>query len=59
MLLYELLTGLPPHYNQNRLKMYEDIVNKKVSFPRSLSKDATDILKRMLEKDPAKRISIE
>ena len=25
-LLYELLSGLPPFYSQNRLKMYQDII---------------------------------
>ncbi len=26
VLFYELLVGLPPHYNANRIKMYQDIV---------------------------------
>lgn len=32
-LLYEMLTGLPPFYSQNRDKMYHDIVHKQLTFP--------------------------
>ena len=33
VLLYEMLTGLPPHYNQNRYSMYQDIATKKEKYP--------------------------
>ncbi|CDW89354.1 protein kinase domain containing protein [Stylonychia lemnae] len=59
VLLYELLTGLPPHYNQNRMRMYQDIVHKKVEMPGFLSKNARSLLYRMLEKDPSLRITIQ
>lgn len=28
VLLYEILTGLPPHYSDNKLQMYKNISNK-------------------------------
>jgi len=56
--LYELLTGLPPHYNQNRLRMYQDIVNRPIDLPGFLSKSAKNLLYRMLDKNPFNRISI-
>lgn len=58
VLLYELLTGLPPHYSQNRLQMYEDKVHRQESYPRYLSKNAVDLLKKMLNKKPEERITI-
>jgi len=55
-LLYEMLVGLPPYYSKNRQEMYKRIVNDPVHIPKRLSKEAKDLLKRLLEKDPTKRI---
>jgi hypothetical protein len=53
-----MLTGLPPHYNQNRIRMYQDIMNKEgLDFPRSLSKEAVDLMKKLLDKNPVSRLS--
>ena len=32
-LLYELLTGLPPFYNQDPEKIYQAVVEEPVTFP--------------------------
>ena len=57
-LLYEMLTGLPPHYNSNRIRMYQDIMNKEsLEYPRSLSREAIDLMKRLLDKNPNTRLS--
>ena len=60
-LLYELLTGLPPFYSQNRLKMYQDIISAsratELPVPGRVSKQAEDLVRRMLERDPAKRLA--
>ena len=55
-LLYEMLTGLPPFYSNNRDEMYYNIVNKEISFPNYLSNEAVKLLKGLLCKDPAKRL---
>lgn len=52
VLLFELLTGLPPHYNNNRFRMYKDITSKAETYPRSLSKEAVSLLKGLLNKNP-------
>lgn len=59
VLLFELLTGLPPHYCQNRIRMYQDIVNTAENYPHSMSKEAKSLLMGMLEKNPDKRMSIK
>ena len=33
VLLFEMLVGLPPHYNDDKMQMYTDITNKKPSIP--------------------------
>ena len=58
ILLFEMLCGLPPFYVENLDKMYELIKTSSVKFPKriSLSDDAKDIIKKLLEKDPKKRL---
>ena len=33
VLFYELLIGLPPHYSENKMQMYEQITSKPVKVP--------------------------
>ena len=58
ILLFEMLCGLPPFYVENLDKMYELIKTSTVKFPKriSLSEDAKDIIKKLLEKNPKKRL---
>lgn len=55
-LLYEMLTGLPPFYNQNLHVMYEKIIRAKLTFPSYMSKEARDLLSGLLERDPKIRL---
>ena len=58
ILLFEMLCGLPPFYVENLDKMYELIKTSAVKFPKriALSEDAKDIIKKLLEKNPKKRL---
>lgn len=38
VLLFEMLTGLPPFYDRDRNLMYESILNRPLSFPRFMSR---------------------
>jgi len=51
-LLYEMLTGLPPHFSENRDEMYKRILNNNVEYPRYLSPMAKSLLKGLLVKIP-------
>lgn len=59
--MYELLTGLPPFYSQNRMRMYQDIMTAdretQLRFPGRVSKVAEDLMRKMLERDPSRRLS--
>lgn len=55
-LLYEMLTGLPPFFNQNLHVMYEKIIRAKLTFPGYLSQNAKLILSLLLERNPKKRL---
>jgi len=56
VLLYEMLNGIPPYFDQDRDKMFEKIKNHKLKYHSSLSPQAIDILKQLLERNPVKRI---
>jgi serine/threonine protein kinase len=55
-ILYEMLTGLPPLYSNNRDEMYANIVRKEAHYPSSLSQEAIALLKGLLRKDPKDRL---
>lgn len=55
-LLYEMLTGQPPFFNDDRAVMYSKIMNEKLQLPSKIGEAAVDLLMRLLERDPAKRL---
>jgi len=55
-ILYEMLCGMPPHYNKNRKKMLKDIVEVPVKMHNNFSSEACSILKSLLERNPTKRL---
>jgi RAC serine/threonine-protein kinase len=56
-LMYEMLTGLPPFYSQDVQQMYFKIMHAKLEIPEHLDSDTKDILVKLLERDPTKRLA--
>ncbi|TMW57360.1 hypothetical protein Poli38472_003285 [Pythium oligandrum] len=54
--LYEMLTGLPPWYNENPNTMRKRVLTKPLSFPSHVSPDARDLLRTLLCRDPERRL---
>ena len=59
VVLYELLTGLPPFYDDDKDILFNKILNHTLTFPSELqlSSDCKDLLFKLLEKDPVRRLS--
>lgn len=48
--LYELLTGIPPYYEDNISKMYENIRSADLAFPNYFSRVCVDLIRVSLSK---------
>jgi len=58
VLLYEMLAGLPPYYDENHEIMYKKILQEPLRFPSDMGSDARDILRGLLTRDPAQRLGV-
>ncbi|KAF9998079.1 AGC protein kinase Gad8 [Modicella reniformis] len=56
VLLFEMLTGLPPFYDENIHEMYRKILQDELRFPEEISPTARSLLSALLTRDPAQRL---
>ncbi|ESL10075.1 protein kinase A catalytic subunit [Trypanosoma rangeli SC58] len=56
ILLYEMLVGYPPFFDESPFKIYEKILEGRVQFPRWVELRAKDLIKSLLVLDPTKRL---
>lgn len=59
VLCYEFLCGKPPFEAPSQNDTYNNIRNLRYTFPGHVSKDAQDLIKKLLVLTPYKRISLE
>lgn len=59
IILYLMLCGNLPFYHEENEIMYQKILSGKFELPKFLSDNAKDILKKILEVDPKKRMNFE
>jgi len=59
VVLYEMMVGIPPFYNDNMKILYENIEKGKLKLPKYLSNEARKIILKMLNRDPKKRPTLE
>ncbi|KAJ3991585.1 kinase-like domain-containing protein [Lentinula boryana] len=56
VLLYEMMTGLPPFYDENVNTMYQRILTDPLVFPPDIPSEARSVMTCLLQRDPAKRL---
>lgn len=58
ILVFEMLVGIPPFYNENVQLMYELIQHGEIRFPKMnpLSDQARDFITKLLNRNPAERL---
>ncbi|WVQ83279.1 hypothetical protein IAT38_005418 [Cryptococcus sp. DSM 104549] len=58
VLLYEMLTGLPPFYDENTNEMYRKILTDPLRFPDGVGSEARSLLTQLLNRDPQRRLGV-
>ena len=56
--LYELISGTPPFYANDINTLYKNITGNKLIFHEYFSDELKDLLMKLLEKDPKKRLGV-
>ncbi|XP_059483886.1 cAMP-dependent protein kinase catalytic subunit PRKX isoform X1 [Neocloeon triangulifer] len=56
VLMYEMLAGYPPFFDDNPFGIYEKILACKLEWPRTLDPIAKDLIKKLLVADRTKRL---
>eukprot|EP00092_Neocalanus_flemingeri_P023264 GFUD01025225.1.p1 GENE.GFUD01025225.1~~GFUD01025225.1.p1 ORF type:complete len:326 (+),score=82.75 GFUD01025225.1:71-1048(+) len=56
ILIYEMLAGYPPFFDDNPFVIYEKIVAGKIEWPQQVDGVAKDLIKKLLQPDRTKRL---
>jgi serine/threonine protein kinase len=59
VLLYEFLVGNPPFEAEGHSATYRRISRVDLQFPKGVPEDAQDLIRKLLQKDPRKRMSLK
>lgn len=63
VILYIMLSGVPPFYGDSPVETFDKVLRGNLRFPtrifRSVSPEAKDLLRKMLCKDPSRRLSAD
>lgn len=55
VVMYEMMCGRLPFYNQDHERLFELILMEEIRFPKSLAPEAKELLTGLLKKDPKQR----
>jgi serine/threonine protein kinase len=56
VLLFDMLTGLPPFYHQDREKLYHNIKHARLVVPSDIPEDTADFIKATMNKEQSLRL---
>ena len=59
VLMYEFLVGVPPFEAEGHSATYRRISRVDLQFPKWMKDDAKDLISKLLQKEPNKRIALE
>lgn len=56
VLIFEFLEGIPPYYDHDKDTLFSNILNNEIEVPEDVSFEAKDLIRKLLCKDPTKRL---
>jgi serine/threonine protein kinase len=56
ILVYEMLAGMPPFYDENTNHMYRRIISENIQFPPDFPRAAKDLVNALCDRNPAVRL---
>ena len=56
VLFYEMLVGMTPYFTTRKEDLFYNIENAELKIPNFVSKEAADLLRKLLERNPNKRL---
>lgn len=56
ILVYEMIAGYPPFYDENPFGIYQKILGGRIDFPRHFDAKARDLVRKLLTADKTKRL---
>ena len=56
VLLYEMIIGVTPFFSNSKEQIFYNIENEKLVIPDYVSKEAADLIRKLLERNPNKRL---
>lgn len=56
VLMYELIVGIPPYYDNNRKTLFDNILTGPLRIPHTMSLEARDLVLNLLNRNPKKRL---
>lgn len=56
ILIFEMLTGAPPFVSDQIQQLFEKIIKSQIVFPKTVSAEAADLITKLLQKEPVKRL---
>eukprot|EP00820_Chromera_velia_P024260 Cvel_9124.t1-p1 / transcript=Cvel_9124.t1 / gene=Cvel_9124 / organism=Chromera_velia_CCMP2878 / gene_product=Protein kinase 2, putative / transcript_product=Protein kinase 2, putative / location=Cvel_scaffold518:75843-83843(+) / protein_length=1345 / sequence_SO=supercontig / SO=protein_coding / is_pseudo=false len=59
VLLYEMLTGIPPFYHSEREVLFRNIEGGTLKIPSHVSREAASLVRMLMDRDPTRRIGFQ
>ena len=56
IMIYEMIHGVPPFYDDDQVVLFRNIVSGRLSFTPSFSLECRDLIRSLLHKNPVKRL---
>jgi len=56
ILIFEMLTGLPPFYDKSNKVVYDKILSDEIEYPRQMSVQAQCLIRKLLVRNPTERL---